>query len=134
MLIFQTHGQGTGCFFPGHYLRLASGIATVFSRSSTFARCSRRTPAISHPYAASVRILSTRFEKDNGSLPADFNGYSAITVPSQEFDGDNKPVGAERFGREYITLDEESFPGAAIPIAELSAPLPDVDPFVQRNP
>jgi hypothetical protein len=93
MLIFQIHGQGTGCFFPGHYLRLASGIATVFSRTSTFARCSRRTPAIPHPYAASVRILSTRFEKDNGSLPADFNGYSAFTVPSQEFDGDHKPVG-----------------------------------------
>jgi hypothetical protein len=45
----------------------------------------------------------------------------------------HKPVGAERFGREYITLDEESFPGAAIPIAELSAPLPDVAPFVQPN-
>jgi hypothetical protein len=41
--------------------------------------------------------------------------------------------GQNGFGREYITLDEESFPGAAIPIAELSAPLPDVAPFVQPN-
>ena len=68
----------------------------------------QENPGDPHPYAASVLILATRFEKENGRVPDDFTGYSAFTVHSQQFDRDNKPVEPERFGREYITLDERA--------------------------
>jgi len=70
----------------------------------------QENPGDPHPYAASVRILSTRFEKE-GSRPSDeFTGYSAFIVHSQQFGSNDKPVGRERFGREYITLDERASP------------------------
>jgi hypothetical protein len=133
MLIFQTHGQRHRLFLPWTLFTVSVRYRDGILADLDVREMQQENPGNPHPYAASVRILSTRFEKDNGSLPADFNGYSAFTVPNQEFDGATNLWG-RTVGREYITLDEESFPGAAIPIAELSAPLPDVDPFVQRNP
>ncbi len=65
-------------------------------------------PGYPHPIAASVQMLSTHFETQNGHLPDDFSGFSVHNLASQEFDEKGNPIGPECCGRQYVTLDERA--------------------------
>jgi hypothetical protein len=61
-----------------------------------------------HPYAASVRLLSTGTEQGNPELPHDFTGFQVSPIQEVYEDGKGNQIGPSWISREYVTLDERA--------------------------
>jgi len=61
-----------------------------------------------HPYAAIVRVLSTRKEESTPERPDGFTGFSVSPIEEAEFDQAEKQIGSSWISRVYVTLDERA--------------------------
>jgi len=61
-----------------------------------------------HPFAAIVRVLSTRNEQSAPELPDSFTGFHVSPIEEAAFGEDEKQIGPSWVSREYVTLDERA--------------------------
>jgi hypothetical protein len=61
-----------------------------------------------HPFAATVRVLSTSNEQDVPELPRGFTGFHVAPIEQAAFSDDDKQVGPSWIVRVYVTLDERA--------------------------